>query len=287
MTELAIVLPIYKPDFLRETLESIASQSNHDFMAYLCDDCSPHDLAPIIRQFEGRFPFKYIRFEENLGGKDLVSHWERCIAQTQGEHWLWIFSDDDMMDPDCVDSFYQAREQNPSLSLFHFNVQVIDSFGKPTTDKHYIKEDFPSIMSAQQFLHGRLSYRLNSFIVDYIFSRDHFMMCGGFVHYDLAWCSDDATWYRLAIHTPGIATIPHVHVHWRKSDSNITPDHSSNTMLRKLKATRQHLHFCKQHLPYSTMIRLNYYLHALYNARCLGTRTICYDFLRYMLYNEA
>lgn len=262
---LAIILPIYKPDFLREALQSLANQTSHDFMAYICDDCSPHALQPIVREFEGRFPFRYIRFDTNLGGQDLVGQWERCLLQTQGEEWLWLFSDDDQIDAHCVEAFHQARSEYPLQPLFHFDTTVIDSAGHPTTDPHFIKADFPTQLSAEDFLRGRLSYRYNSFIVEYIFRRDLFERQGGFVRYDMAWCSDDASWFQLA-RPAGILTIKGPRVFWRKSEANITPDHSRRTARRKLYATYHFLRFCSKVLPGSFCLRAIYFLHAIYNA---------------------
>lgn len=44
MKKLAIIIPAYKPRFLRETLDSIAKQNNHDFTVYIGDDASPYQL---------------------------------------------------------------------------------------------------------------------------------------------------------------------------------------------------------------------------------------------------
>lgn len=282
MSELAIILPIYKSKFLRETLDSLAAQTCQSFMAYICDDCSPYNLEAIVKEYEGKFPFVYFRFDQNLGGTDLVCHWERCIAMTKGEKWLWLFSDDDIMDPDCVASFYEQITKQPDASLFHFDTRVIEADGQLTKDAHYIKEDYPAELSAKDYLQGRLSYRYNSFIVDFIFSSDLFIASGGFVHYDLAWCSDDATWYRMSKES-GIITIPSAKVYWRKSNSNITPDHSEITMLRKIQATKQHLHFCKQEQTCSFSMRLNYFIHTLFNARCLGPISLCKELFNYLL----
>ena len=44
MKKLAIIIPAYKQRFLRETLDSIAKQNNHDFTVYIGDDASPYQL---------------------------------------------------------------------------------------------------------------------------------------------------------------------------------------------------------------------------------------------------
>ena len=44
----------------------------------------------------------------NFGGHDLVAQWNRCIQLTQNEPWLWLFSDDDIMGPRCVEYFFNT-----------------------------------------------------------------------------------------------------------------------------------------------------------------------------------
>ena len=76
---MAIIIPAYKASFLRQTLESVAAQTCRDFRVYIGDDKSPEDLQTIVRAYADKMPIVYRRFDENLGGTDLVAHWERCI----------------------------------------------------------------------------------------------------------------------------------------------------------------------------------------------------------------
>lgn len=269
MSQLAIIVPIYKPDFLREALECLAAQTCQDFTVYVGDDCSPHNLRDIVMPFADRLDLHYTRFDRNLGAQDLIGQWQRCVALAQGEEWLWMFSDDDQMDPNCVESFYKTMRRYPNQDLFHYNVTVIDSQGQPTTDQRFIKCDFDEWMRAKDFLRQRLCYRINSFIVEYVVRRSTFEAAGGFMRYPLAWCSDDATWYRMA-RPSGILTIPNARVYWRKSHANITPDRSRSVQQQKLKAVRLFLTFCWHELGIRALPSiLNYYLHALYQARSI------------------
>lgn len=52
MKRLAIIIPAYKENFLFETLQSLANQTNKDFNVYVGDDCSPYDLQSIVSRFE-------------------------------------------------------------------------------------------------------------------------------------------------------------------------------------------------------------------------------------------
>lgn len=124
---LAIILPAYKSKFLRRTLLSIESQTETNFIVYLCDDASPEPLKEISKK-SALYPNQliYHRFPENMGSQSLVSHWERCISLSK-EPWIWLFSDDDLMDPTCVEGFYKALHKTDSkYDLYRFNTKIID-----------------------------------------------------------------------------------------------------------------------------------------------------------------
>jgi len=108
MNKLAIVIPAYKADYFEQALESIAGQTCTNFTLYIGDDASPHDLYAIVKDFESKINLHYKRYDENLGSKDLVAQWERCIDLVKDEKWIWLFSDDDLMAKHCVEEFYKS-----------------------------------------------------------------------------------------------------------------------------------------------------------------------------------
>ena len=167
VNNLAIVIPAYKDTFLKEALTSIAAQTNQNFTLYIGDDASPHCLIEIITPFQNILTIVYKKFDENLGSKDLIGQWNRCIDMTQNEDWIWLFSDDDIMDQNCVKKFYEFIDVNPKCRFLHFDVDVIDAFGKITGRGL----PFPAELSARQFFKLRLEYNLLSFAVEYIFKR--------------------------------------------------------------------------------------------------------------------
>ena len=123
---LAIVIPYYKKTFFRETMESIASQTCKDFVLYIGDDASPENPQDIIDDYKDKISIIYHRFEKNLGGKDLVAQWERCIALTKGEDWLWLFSDDDEMGNTCVEELYDVIKNNETVQVLRFSKKYKD-----------------------------------------------------------------------------------------------------------------------------------------------------------------
>ncbi len=122
---LAIVISAYKGKFIRKTIESIAGQTNMKFRLYICDDASPDylwkELAGIDLSTE---QLVYNRFDSNLGGKSLTAQYHRCIDLCE-EPWLWLFSDDDIMGPNCVETFYSALDKtNAEYDVYRFNTTM-------------------------------------------------------------------------------------------------------------------------------------------------------------------
>lgn len=233
--KLAIVIPAYKNNFLNQALSSIANQTNKDFTLYIGDDCSPGNLYSIVEKYIDRIPIVYKHFDENRGGKDLVAQWERCIDLVGNEEWIWLFSDDDIMDSTCVENFYRTLNQYPDFDLFHFNVQKIDEQGN-YIDSFY---NFPKVLDTEQFLLKKLQVDYFSTVVEYIFRKSHFYKMGRFQNFDLAWGSDDATWIKLG-KRKRIRTIENSTVNWRLSSLNISSIvKDKKIVIRKLNAQKE------------------------------------------------
>lgn len=231
--QLAIVIPAYKATFLKAALDSIASQTCTDFTLYIGDDSSPHNLKEIIEQYRDKISLIYHRFDVNLGSRDLVGQWERCIALTNGEPYIWLFSDDDVMEPKCVESFLSLPVNIRENYLVHFNIKVIDDKGT------VIKEPcrYPERMSAKEYLDAKLFQKgIISYVVEFIFPRWLYEQTGGFEKYDLAWGSDMLTWIKFADRCNGIFTTDKAKVMWRSSAENISPDKSHDIYIRKMLA---------------------------------------------------
>lgn len=230
MPKLAIVIPAYKDNFLLQTLESIAKQTCQDFILYIGNDSSPDDLNSIVNKFYNRISIKYIHFKENLGGSDLVAHWERCIDLAVNEEWIWLFSDDDIMEATCVENFYNTLDTYPNYDLFHFNKMKIDE------DNNILEKCFlyPDVLTSEKLLMGRLDGQISSWVVEYVFRKTSFLNTKRFQNFDLAWGSDDATWIKLGKKS-GIKTIEKSIVYWRESRFNISPNNWTESFVtRKL-----------------------------------------------------
>lgn len=214
--QLAIVIPAFKPDFLQKSLQSIENQTNKNFQLYIGDDASPHDLSTICQPFVERNGWNYHRFDHNVGSKNLVQHWNRCI-QLSVETWVWLFSDDDEMGPECVAGFYESLNKKTDCQVFKFNFSIINSTSE------IIETNPEETGELAPFTFGKLRFErhLLTSAVEFIFKRSAWQRENGFVAFPAAWCSDDASW--MAFSEPyAIQIIPKGLVFWRMSDVNIS-----------------------------------------------------------------
>ncbi|HMO33856.1 MAG TPA: glycosyltransferase family 2 protein [Lacibacter sp.] len=89
---ISICIPAYKNRlYLQRLLDSIAEQQFRDFEVVLTDDSPDEQLQELARQYEGRFPLRYLRNPQPLGSP---ANWNRGIALAAGE-WIKIMHDDD------------------------------------------------------------------------------------------------------------------------------------------------------------------------------------------------
>jgi hypothetical protein len=231
MNELAIIIPAYKEKFLNKTLSSLVKQTNKSFNVYIGDDQSPYPLQEIVKKYKNTLSITYKKFETNLGRKNLVLQWKRCIELTSNEKWLWLFSDDDELSENCIENFYKYKKIYPSVHLFHFDVQVIN-------EKSEIIQQcnpYPHKLTSIDFYKMKMRGNIQSYVVENLFSRSLYMQCNGFEEFDLAWGSDTATWIKM-IGNKELITIPDSYVKWRKSSENLTPNFSKEIMIRKANA---------------------------------------------------
>lgn len=234
---LAIIIPAYKSTFLKETLDSFVNQTNQNFTIYIGDDASPNNIEEIVNEYLDKLAIVYHRFEDNMGAQSLTKQWERCI-ELSSEQWIWLFSDDDIVDADCIENFYLTQTRSKYSKLFKFFTKMIDNKSNEINLYKDNTNRYKEIITADDFITNRLTLnRFRSYVVEYIFHRSIYSKYK-FIDFPLAWASDDATWYTYASANNGI-TIIDSYVSWRFSGENISSNTSdSKTIIQKRKANQ-------------------------------------------------
>lgn len=230
--DIAIVIPAYKDIFFNETLESLAGQTDKGFKVYIGDDCSPYDLQSIVQRFSDRLNIEYVRFSENIGRKDLVSHWNRCLKLTGNEAFVCMFSDDDIMMPDCIKDFRKTVSDFPDYDVYHWDIEIIDA----NSEIHKVPPRWQESMSSEDFFSNLYRKKIDAKMPEFIFRKD-ILMKKGFIPFDLAFRTDNATVMVLAAEK-GIRTITSdSKILWRNSGINISKNVSRECVARKAAAT--------------------------------------------------
>ena len=215
---LAIVIPYYKLTFFDAVLQSLAIQTDQRFKVYIGDDASPEDSSKLLKKYQGKFDFIYHRFEENIGGIALTQQWERCIAMTGDEQWIMILGDDDVLQENCVASFYvNLSDINVNdCKVIRFATQVINQDNKLISDIYY----HPQIENSVEFIMRKFKGGTRSSLSEFVFYKKA-LLDVQFKNFPLAWFSDLLA--VLEVSNFGlIYTITDAVVSFRLSGENIT-----------------------------------------------------------------
>ena len=216
--QLAIIIPAYKQDYLGETLTSIFSMKLvEESHVYIFDDASPWDIESVVSSYRNLPNVTYFRFSQNMGGSNLAEHWNRCIKRTK-EDWIWLFSDDDLVSIDCLDSFFnELNADKDSSHLYRFNTHMISASSSliRKNPKHKLIE------SSEDYIRDKILGKRLGFVTEFIFSRDIFLESEGFVAFNKAWNSDDATWLKMGRFS-SLKLLERGIVSWRLSNANIS-----------------------------------------------------------------
>jgi len=218
---LVIVIPYYKSKFFRQTLESFACQTCKQFQMFVGDDASPENPVDLIREYSSRLSITYHRFETNLGSASLTQHWNRCVRMTS-EPWVWLFSDDDLAQPKCVESLLDACRKEPVSDVYRFEKSIVDDAGREI----FAGVPVPEVESSEEMILARFRDWRSITIPEHVFSRSAFERERGFVDFPLAWFADDASWAAMARQT-GIRTVRGPCVFWRNGSYNVSAANSS------------------------------------------------------------
>jgi glycosyltransferase involved in cell wall biosynthesis len=271
---LCIVVPIYKTKYLGITVDSLNKQSLKNFKVYFFNDKSPDNPLIIINSNDICFDYEYISFDKNLGGKNLVGQWERCLGYIK-EDWIWFLGDDDYISHDAVEHLHNHLILNPKEKLNRFNLDIVDENNRTIAIQNYNY----SKQSTESFIRERLSGRQYSSLNEYVFSRELFVETKGFINFPLGWCSDDATWIEMSKINNGISNIQLGKVYWRQSQLNISNNKTTSTKFKKIIASVLFARFIKKKFVMDNTMLVSFFAHQLNELEIKGRTNVLYTFI--------
>ena len=140
---ISFVLPAYKRRFLKSAIESILQQTYTDFELIIVNDRSPEDLDSITLSYADS-RIKYYINSENIGGRNLIEHWNNCINYASGEY-LILASDDDLYHPNYLSEMIDMINHNPDKNLFGCRKRIINENNELIDVDGYLNENMSQI----------------------------------------------------------------------------------------------------------------------------------------------
>lgn len=221
----SITIPAYKSEYLAEAIQSVVEQSYQDWELIIVDDCSPEQLASIVKPFLIDSRIRFYRNEKNCGAVDVVDNWNICLSYCTGD-FVICMGDDDRLKSCCLDEYSKLIANYPGLGVYHARTEIIDEQGRIVETL----EERPEWESALSLLWNRWAIRENQFIGDFCYDVKCLRSAGGYFKLPLAWGSDDITAVRAAKEN-GIANTTEFCFQYRRNSHTITSSKNARIKL--------------------------------------------------------
>lgn len=258
MTKYTFLLPAYKEAFLEEALNSIRSQTYTDFKCIVSDDHSPEELKTVYDRVVGDDPrFTYRRNEENIGGNNLVSHWNLLVNLCETEYFM-MAGDDDLYAPNFLVEVDKLFVKYPKIGAVRARTQNINSEGTITSQD----DCFPEIEEATSYLYSKYTCKHLGGVLNFAYNKEILLQEGGFPEMPIAWFSDIMS--GLICSKYGICNTSQVLCSMRVSGINLSCQLTRPIAEKKLQAAYIFYdwitNFIQENYDFSSLLNKNNYL---------------------------
>lgn len=154
MHTISVILPVYNGlPYLKESVESVLSQSLHDIEFLILDDCSTDGSWEYLNSLKD----DRIRLYRNEKNKGLFYNLNFLIGKSE-KSLIKLWSQDDIMMPAALESIVNFHNSNDTLGFSYTSVRYIDENSKLIKE---LREDTtPAIIDKQT--HARICFMTGS-----------------------------------------------------------------------------------------------------------------------------
>lgn len=224
----SIGIPAFKAKFLKQTIDSILSQTEGDFELIIVNDASPDNIEEIVNNYSD-IRLRYYSNETNFGAEHVVDNWNKCLSFAKGEFFI-LMGDDDILASNYLEEFIKLISRFPDLDIFHCRSLLINDKSTPFS----MTQALPEYESVYENIWHRINEWRGQYVSDFVYRTNVLKSNGGFYKIKLAWASDDITSF-IAMTKKGIAHINLPLLFYRRSNITIS---SSGSVLLKLEAIK-------------------------------------------------
>ncbi len=219
---ISIILPTYNGEtYIVESLESILSQTYHNWELIIVDDCSTDTTPTIISEYaEKDSRIKIFRNEEN---KKLPTSLNIGFAQASGTYYTWT-SDDNYYEANALETMINFLESNPQYGMVCAQVNYI---GHPKRKLGCTQKISPSMLLRHNLCESCFLYRKS--IADIVGEYDK----------EMALIEDYDYWLRIMLQAP-IAHIETVLYNYRFHDKSLTSKFRKHVLKKHIELIVKH-----------------------------------------------
>lgn len=126
MVSISVILPAYNvAEYIKQSIDSILSQSFRDFELIIINDGSTDSTAEIILQYDD----PRIIYVDNEDNKGLVYSLNKGIAMSNGKY-IARMDADDVASPDRLETQFRFMEINPETDICGSWMNILENEGK-------------------------------------------------------------------------------------------------------------------------------------------------------------
>jgi hypothetical protein len=226
---ISVVLPVAKLDYFSATLDSWAAQTDQpDEIIVFTDGLTRAEQARVARGIENSgLDVQLVHGAKALGREDPSLAWNYAVELAQSDY-VWMFSDDDTVDPKAVESLRAALKARPDAVLA--SIQVVDSNGEILR-----VSEAKTLSDMSDFLTHRFRNVSDLCLQALVVRKAVLKKINGYPQLPAAWGADDVLVARLlaggVIHAASA-----VRVSWRLSDVSISGSTKQEILGQRLQA---------------------------------------------------
>jgi glycosyltransferase involved in cell wall biosynthesis len=206
-----IAIPTYNraDSYLYDALTSAVAQTYPNLEIIVSDNCSTDDTQQVVRSVADE-RVRYIKHPENIGPFD---NWNFCVEQAKGVYFL-LLHDDDLIDPDYVESCIRACKGDFSHGVLRTGTRVINEKGDILSETANMVGGY----STTEFFLGWFAAETSFYLCSTLYNTDLLRGLGGFRSPTGLFVDAVAT-ARLA--TYGRVDVPEVKASFRRHGENM------------------------------------------------------------------
>jgi glycosyltransferase involved in cell wall biosynthesis len=211
-----IGLPITKTNFLADTLESIAQQSDNNFELVIRNNGATHEVKDEIKAMcSGWIGKPNVVYTESERQLKIADNFNEIVRIARG-NYLTILSDDDILYPDFIKEFDSLIDRYPDADVLHCRIRIVNQ----NCELLDYTETCPEFETLPDFMYHRLIGVRRIFLSDFVVSAKALRSIGGFPVKSQGWGIDTLTWQLLG--NNGIVFTPKILLDYRVNTVNFT-----------------------------------------------------------------